>query len=113
MCYLDFNAWVGIKVSTDERKATQVKVHHGLTRVHRDFLFAPVKPGAGTPAGERASFMLKLDIAAGLRLCEMAAATLGAMQPKWVDDELGTAWKLIVIGKRSKLRTATMEALRR
>jgi site-specific recombinase XerD len=118
MRYLDFNAWTGVKVSSEEREATKIKAHHALTRAHCDFLFDHVERDAGTPAGERARFMLKLGIATGLRLSEMATATLGAMQPKWVDDELGTAWTLNVIGKRSKRRTvpmtrATMEALRR
>ncbi|MCY0386282.1 tyrosine-type recombinase/integrase [Robbsia sp. Bb-Pol-6] len=117
MRYLDFNAWTGVRKSAEEKEAGRIKAHHALTRAQCDHLLAYVERTAGTATGERARFILMLGMATGLRLSEMCSATLGGLHPRWVDDQLGTAWTLSVIGKRAKRRTVPMtrimmEALR-
>ena len=105
MRYLDFNPWLGVKVSAQEKAATRIKAEHALTRAQTDYVLTQIERDAGTAVAERERFMLILGYATGLRLAEIATATLGAIQKRWVDDAIGTAWTLTVIGKRSKQRT--------
>ncbi|WP_429500423.1 phage integrase family protein (plasmid) [Robbsia andropogonis] len=105
MRYLDFNPWTGVKASAVEREAVRIKADHALTRAQCAYVLGHIERDAGDAIAERARFMFILGCSTGLRLAEISTATLGGLNTKWIDDEIGTAWTLDVVGKRSKART--------
>jgi site-specific recombinase XerD len=118
MRYLDANPWVGYQRHAFEREASTVKVHHALTRAQYQQVMDFADRCADTHWGQRARFMFIFAYGTGLRVSEMAAATLGALGAQWVDEAIGTAWTLTIKGKHSKSRivplpTPVMDALHR
>ena len=118
MRYLDFNPWIGNKLTGEEKDAANAKALHALTREQFAFLSQFAHEARDLAWGQRANAMLILAYATGLRLSELCAARLGHLETKWVDDEIGMAWTLRVKGKGSRTRIvpvpgAVMEALTR
>jgi len=118
MRYLDFNPWVGNRLHALEREASSMKVHHALTRAQYRHVMDFAERCADTHWGQRARFMLIFAYGTGLRVSEMASATLGSLETQWVDEAIGTAWTLTVKGKGARKRivplpTPLMEALHR
>ncbi|WP_347557863.1 hypothetical protein [Robbsia sp. KACC 23696] len=83
----------------------RIKADHALMRAQCAYVLAHIERDAGDAIAEHARFMFILGCSTGLRLAEIATATLGGLNAKWIDDEIGTAWTLDVIGKRTKART--------
>lgn len=116
MRYLDFNPWVGNKLHALEREASTMKVEHAFTRAQYRQVMDIAERYVDTPWGQRARFMLIFAYGTGLRVSEMSAAKLEAIESHWIDSATGEAWTLTVRGKGSKKRTVplatpVMEAL--
>ena len=111
MRYLDFNPWIGARSTPIEREAARAKSFHALTRDQYAYVHNYLEVRSDTPWGQRGRFMLLLAFATGLRVSELSAATLGALQSKWIDEKIGHAWTLTVRGKGSKVRRVPIPAV--
>jgi len=111
MRYLDFNPWLGNRLTAEERDAASSKALHALTREQYGFLAKFAEEAGDLPWGQRAQCMLMLAYATGLRISELCAAKLGHLETKWVDDAIGMAWTLRVRGKGHKTRVVPMPSM--
>nr|WP_284700818.1 phage integrase family protein [Robbsia betulipollinis] len=93
-----------------ERPPPAKKTPRVLTRAQWAAVVDHVQNRLDGMACARANFMLALAYATGMRLAEMASATLGELKPGLIDDAEDSAWVLEVPGKAG--RTGKMRAVR-
>lgn len=116
--YLQGNPWTGIKASVTERQSLGIKAHHALTRAHWNAVMDYAQICLRGAVRERACFILLLGNMTGLRLAEMASATVAALEARWIDHPPHTTWSITVRGRGGKTRSVPfperlMTALRR
>lgn len=108
--YLNVNPWLGTRLPEPERQSRGINAQHALTEAQWHAVSRHAHTRLQGAARERACVMLLLGYATGLRLAEMASATLGALETVWIDDATGMAWTLRVSGKGRRTRQVPIPA---
>ena len=82
----------------------RIKIERSLTASEWAFVLELARSEPPSPEQRRNVVLLELLGATGLRLDELATATLASLERVSVEGETGEAWVLNVVGKRRKMR---------
>jgi len=103
--YLDANPWDDVPQRPDAPAMPQLRA---LSRLQWQAVQCWLEEGlANSPAARRLRFMLTLAYSTGMRLSELADATVGWLRHEQLDDG-AWVWSIMVLGKRAAWREVAL-----